>query len=105
LFPYSWLEKAYLENNKEEKLRLLDEFIKRKPDSIKGYKEKQHLFKYEFDHELYNFGNSLKSIKIKHLKKDIQRQIDNYSELIRLDPDNSYYYEDRSKLYIYIYQK
>jgi tetratricopeptide (TPR) repeat protein len=104
-FPYSWQQKVYLEENKEEKLRLLDEFTKRNPDSIKGYKEKDTLF----DHQLLDvfdyFGdvfNPFKNKNLKHLKKDIQRLIDNYSELIRLDPANKDYYKNRAKLCINI---
>jgi tetratricopeptide (TPR) repeat protein len=108
LFPYSWLQKAYLEEKKEEKLRLLDEFTKRNPDSIRGFKEKEAILYDQLHDQLDIFNgfediaNPFKNKNLKHIKKDIQRQIDNYSELIRLDPTHKDYYENRAKLYIYI---
>jgi tetratricopeptide (TPR) repeat protein len=98
LFPYSWLQKAYIEEDKEEKLRFLSEFIKLKPDSIIGYEKRRDLL---LDIE-YDRDSLLAHKKIKLIKIDLQNAIDDYSELIRLVPTEDRYYECRANLYIKI---
>jgi len=98
LYPYSWLLKAYIEKDKEEKLRFLYEYIKLNPDSIIGYKERRSLL----DDLEYNMKDLLAYKKPKLIKLNLQSAIDDYSELIRLVPNNTWYYEKRAKLYIMI---
>jgi len=96
LYPYSWLQKAYIEKDKEEELRLLYEFIKLKPDSIIGYEKRRSLL----DELVYDMKDLLAYKKLKFIKIKLQNAIDDYSELIRLVPNNKWYYEERAELYI-----
>jgi len=98
LFPYSWLQKAYIEDDEEEKLRFLSEFIKFKPDSIIGYEKRRDLL---LDIE-YDRDSLFAHKKLKLIKKSLQSAIDDYSELIRLVPTERRYYEYRANLYIKI---
>jgi len=98
LFPYSWLQKAYIENDEEEKLRFLAEFIRLKPDSIIGYEERRKIL---VDIE-YDRDSLWAHKKLKHIKANLQSAIDDYSELIRLVSNDRRYYECRANLYIKI---
>jgi len=103
LYPYSWLQKAYIEKDKDEALRFLREFIKLNPDSIIGYERRIDLLD-----NIENYPNDLlaykklKLIKIalQNAKIDLQSAIDDYSELIRLIPNKKWNYERRAELYI-----
>ena len=96
LYPYSWLQKAYIEKDKDEEFRFLYEFIKLKPDSIIGY-EKRRLLLNSIE---YHMKDLLAYKKPKLIKLNLQNAIDDYSELIRLIPNEKRYYESRAKLYI-----
>jgi len=96
LYPYSWLQKTYIEDDKDEKLRFLREFIKLNPDSIIGYERRRELL----DDIEYDSNDFLANKKPKLIKIELQNAIDDYSELIRLVPNNSSYYERRAGLYI-----
>jgi tetratricopeptide (TPR) repeat protein len=96
LYPYSWLQKAYIEKDKDEEFRFLCEFIKLNPDSIIGYEKRRRLLD-----TIENYTDDLLVYKKpKLIKINLQSAIDDYSELIRLVPNNSRYYEKRAELYI-----
>jgi len=96
LYSYSWLQKTYIEDDKDEKLRFLRGFIKLNPDSIIGYERRRELLD---DIENYT-DDLLANKKPKLIKIDLQSAIDDYSELIRLVPNKKWYYERRAELYI-----
>jgi len=103
LYSYSWLQKTYIEDDKDEKLRFLREFIKLNPDSIIGYERRRELFDdIENDTDDLLANKKLKFIKIdlQNAKMDLQSAIDDYSELIRLVPNKQWYYKIRAELYI-----
>jgi tetratricopeptide (TPR) repeat protein len=101
-YPYVWLEKAKLTKDTERKIDCYSEFIMLKPNSIIGYekrwKHNQHrIFCLGYDFRTskkLNPGNTPK------IKLYIQQSICDFTELIRIEPDNWRYYALRAELFI-----
>jgi len=97
-YPYVWLEKANFAEDDKEKIRFYSEFIKLKPDSKIGYEERGQLYEDELDERdlYYTKLVSHDTLPI------ILQVINDYSELIRLDPSNYLYHVIRARMHLLV---
>jgi tetratricopeptide (TPR) repeat protein len=93
-YPYVWLEKASIESDIEESIRFYSEFLKLKPDSIIGYEKRSRLY----EEIVLEEESLINQVKLRDRLSAIQNAINNFSELIRLDPSNWLNYEGRAKM-------
>jgi tetratricopeptide (TPR) repeat protein len=100
-YPYVWLEKTSFVNDEEEKIRFYSEFIKLKPDSKIGYEKRGLLYEAIVMTNMEMTINTLEDDGLIFRNTSIiELAINDYSELIRLDPSNWENYERRARMHL-----